>query len=71
LKVFVSYEIPKSLKEALGKLFIHMVLLLAPRLILQPLDPQYIGGIHSHIIRQLCGLTSIEIIAATAFNHPF
>jgi hypothetical protein len=71
LKLFVSYEIPKLLKEALGKFFIHMVLLLAPRLILQPLDPQYIDGIHSHIRRQVCGLTSIEIIAATAFNHPF
>jgi hypothetical protein len=47
-----------------------MVLLPAPRLILQPLDPQYVDGIHSHIRRQVCGLTSIEIIAATAFSHP-
>jgi len=52
-------------------LFIHMVLLLAPRLILQPLDPQYVDGIHSHITRQLGGLTSSEIIGATAFNHQF
>jgi hypothetical protein len=71
LKLFVSYEIPKGLKAALGKLFIHMVLLLAPRFILQPLDPQNVDGIHSHISRQVCGLTSIEIIAATAFSHPF
>jgi hypothetical protein len=60
-----------SSSRLLGKLFIQMVLVLAPRLILQPLDPQYVDGIHSHIRRQVCGLTSIEIIAATAFNHPF